>query len=203
MLLEALLGGVSHQFCLGLVILTVSSVLGVNILREINSFFLNLLFKFLCGQISMHYLFPWTTQIISIRWNKVYCWDRLELFSWCGLKTGPDLVRATVLRNPTHSQLPTQGWNILPRPLLWTFQIQLNLLKRRQKLKTRGLLHKTFTGENSRYFNRRFLPMVKVNGKFMLTWVFRLTSFFSGESFMQWAPGKVLSLFNGVPWRTS
>ena len=35
-----------------------------------------------------------------------------------------------------------------------------------------------------------FLPMHKVNGKFMLTRVFRFyQSFFSGKSFMQWAPG--------------
>ena len=40
--------------------------------------------------------------------------------------------------------------------------------------------------DNSGYFNRSCLPMVKVNGKIMLTGVFRFyQSFFSGKSFMQ------------------
>ena len=57
-------------------------------------------------------------------------------------------------------------------------------------LDSRSLLHKTFTGEKLRLFQPEFSAYGKVNGKFMLTGVFRVyQSFFSGKSFMQWAPG--------------
>ena len=56
-----------------------------------------------------------------------------------------------------------------------------------------GLLHKTFTGEKLRLFKSEFSAYGKVNGKFMLTRVFRFyQSIFSGKSFMQWAPGVLL-----------
>ena len=52
---------------------------------------------------------------------------------------------------------------------------------------TRGPLHKTFTGEKTQsgYFNQSFFSYGKVNGKIMLTGIFRFYQFFSGKSFMQ------------------
>ena len=55
--------------------------------------------------------------------------------------------------------------------------------------KAMGLLHKTFTGENSGYFNQSFFPYGKVNGKNHANLIFQtLPEFFSGKSFMQWGP---------------
>ena len=47
-----------------------------------------------------------------------------------------------------------------------------------------GLLHKTFTGEKNGYFNQNFFPYGKVNGKIVLTRIFRFYQrFFLGLSY--------------------
>ena len=61
---------------------------------------------------------------------------------------------------------------------------------------TWGLLHKTFTGKKLGLFYPEFFSYGKVNGKNHANPSFQiLPEFFSGKSFMQWAPGEHVVLF--------